>query len=267
MDIFTVWAEFGAQIVLAIVGIWYAYETQRLRRIASKQIDVTNKQADAMQLSLELTKASFDAGLLPYLVMGIVKNSDRVLSAIAVDSPLGRIDLPAVGKVARKVDDHPNLSFEIKNVTDKIASHLFCIFFDRRNNRNYISSYILEAVGPQHQVFLPLQQEPIPVAEIIDIIRNFYEKRGDYLINSQDSSECIVKKYANNDNSHVLVMFFDLAGKLYAIPRIVTSNEHLSEFHFGKSDLIQPDPWWFAPAFGTTKDVVANAVRRNDHIA
>jgi hypothetical protein len=253
-----IWAQTISQIVLAAVGIWYAWETQRLRRIAREQVDVSNQNAKAMHSSLELTKASFDADLLPYLIMGIVLKSGSTASAISAESSLGRIALPAVGKMARKTEDNERLVFEVQNITEKIASHLLCIFFDRRNNHNYISSCILDAVGPQQKVFLPLQKEPSSMNDITATIKGFYEDRGEYLIEGQGSSS-IIGKYATSDDSHVLVIFFDLAGKLYTIPRIVTTDETLSVFQFGKSDLIQPNSEWFAPTFNTTRKTMGRA--------
>ncbi|SAK88586.1 hypothetical protein AWB77_04800 [Caballeronia fortuita] len=234
-------------VILAGITVWYASETARLRRISERQVA-------AMEASINLTKASFDSTLLPYLILGILPLEQATLGKLDAQPPTSYIDLP--GLSAGVLVRDKRLVFSVINATEKLASHIFMIYVDM-NHMIYISCMVAESIGPKEELLLPMTRESVPLAEVKRMITEMYEGRGGYLLEQSTLSDgtrtSIIDQYARA-GGHLLTIFFDLAGKLYAIPRVVTEtvdDEGKIILRFGKSDLIQDKTTWFAPTFDT----------------
>jgi len=246
-------------IVLAAITVWYAYETARLRKvsqqqqeIADKQSKISERQISLMEASLNLTKASFDATLLPYLILGIVALTDDIRLKYGSQPKTSYINLPGFGAINNNLEHDDKLIFSVINATEKLASHIFMIYFDL-NRQVYISCMVIESIGPKEEIFIPLSKYPVAPKDLKQVMGHIFEGRGQYLFEkTEDVGEglpkiSIIDKYVQSEERHLVTVFFDLAGKLYAIPRLVFEGE--KGFDFGKSDLIQDRASFFAPTF------------------
>lgn len=236
-------------VILVGITVWYATETARLRKISERQVA-------AMEASINLTKSSFDSTLLPYLILGILTLDGTTASKLDAQPPTSYIDLPGLGAAGVSIQRDKKLVFSVINATEKLASHIFMIYIDM-NHMVYISCMVAESIGPKEELLLPMTRESVPLTEVKRMITDLYESRGHYLLEQSTLSDgtktSVIDQYARA-GGHLLTIFFDLAGKLYAIPRVVVEtadDEGKTILRFGKSDLIQDKSTWFAPTFET----------------
>ena len=238
------WLEPGvlANIIVASAAIWYTIETQQLRRTAVKQ--------------LTLMRQSMSSGLLPYVLAGIhTKAALTAEEATKVDSQLKewlvrRINLPTLDPPKSYAPTTEEV-FQVTSTTDEVASHVFCVLFDERSNDFRIAPYQLEVIAPRESGYFPLVVDRFTAEEVFKIVTALYESRSAYL-------EKFFKAMPTKNESILVPIFFDLAGRLYATPRPVYWGQDGSAT-YGKSDLLQPDGYSedFAPTFESTKAKMA----------
>jgi hypothetical protein len=230
-----------ASVIVAAVAIWYSVETQRLRRTAVKQFD--------------LTRQAMFSGLLPFVLAGIRKPSSLPDERRKeVDDQIShwtvrRIQLPGVtrGIDMTKTTDEV---FEVTSTTDQVASHVLCLMFRADTRRFAVSQYQIEVIAPRETGYFAILEETLASDDVIELIKKLYEARGEYL-------EKAVLGISRGAEDVLLPIFFDLAGRLYATPRSLYRHKDGS-ITYGKSDLLQPDgyPESFAPPFESTTKLV-----------
>ncbi len=239
-----------ANLIVAAVAIWYTIETQKLRRTAIKQ--------------LELTRQSNSAEILPYVLVGLHRLSlsphlDQTKIKIQLaEWAFRRIELPGFGSQNLRLDASKDEILEVASTTDQVASHVLCILYDHRS-RSFRLSPPCEVVAPRESGYFPLAEHPVTVNELAELFKKLYEDRGNYLI---PKISALCAGYI----SYLIPVFFDLAGRLYAAPRpIYWSND--GTVLYGKSDLIQPEGYSevFAPSFTSTEDAFGTGAQSKAH--
>lgn len=226
-------------IVVAVVAIRYTIETQELRRTAVKQLD--------------LMRQSMSSSLLPFVLAGIRKLSSvteaekKKIDEQLTQWSVRRIELPGVGNRTVSYASSDEEVFEVSSTTDEVASHVLCVMFDHRSKTFRVSSYQLEVIAPRETGYFAIAKSSLNAEEICELIVKLYELRGAYL-------ETFIRAISTKNESILIPIFFDIAGRLYATPRAIHwSNDGTASY--GKSDLLQPEGYSenFAPPFESTK--------------
>ncbi|MFN8712259.1 MAG: hypothetical protein ACK5Z2_05350 [Bacteroidota bacterium] len=247
--------DIGDFIALLTGGVivWYTLETQKLRIVAVRQ--------------LTLMRQSLSSKLLPYVISGVsrvktLENIDKKNIILKqIDSlDISKLSIPPLQKPKVSMTNvEDDMVFEVNCATDQIASHVFCFLFDSKSKRFKIPPYYLEVIAPRETGYFKILSDEVDFVDIKHLITNIYEKRGEYLIN------IIQNMTQKGDQSWIVPVFFDLAGRLYATPRIVYLVN--GKFEYGKSDLLQPDTAAtdiFAPPFESTNEEIISPTQKNN---
>ena len=227
-------------LIVGIVALWYTIETQKLRKVAVKQ--------------LLLMRQSMSGQIMPYVLSGIInwkdlKNEEKKqkINEQLDNWDLSRIDIPGIsnrGIDLRNKDE--SLIFEVSCNTDQLASHVICLYYNHKTRSFKIPPYYLEVIAPRESGYFQMLQEEVDDDSVCELIQKIYEDRGEYLNEG-------IKKIAEKKESWIIPIFFDLAGRLYATPRKVYEID--GQFQYGKSDVLQPKDFSenFMESFSSTK--------------
>ncbi|MGB3181262.1 MAG: hypothetical protein WBB45_07715 [Cyclobacteriaceae bacterium] len=231
------------QLIVAIVALWYTIETQKLRKIAVKQ--------------LSLMRQSMSGQIMPFVLSGIIKindltDDDEKSKIIEQTSTwdLSKNEIPGITAspniLQNLEDDHV---YEVRCDTDELASHVICVFYNHNSRKFKVPPYYLEVIAPRESGYFKMLKDELNKDELCELITKIYEDRSHYLIDK-------FKKMVNLQESWIIPIFFDLAGRLYATPRKVFLKNNQYQYH--KSDLLQPDGYndVMMPTFESTKEAL-----------
>lgn len=212
----------------------------------------TERSANALEQqaqSLHYSKLVAFTSSLPYLLVGIAHKS--LITSSDKFGDIRTISMPAIGA---KYKEHKisNFFFHVLNASNSIASHITCILWDN-NIKSFRISEPIEVIRPNEEIFLGILTHQFKLEDVKELVQKLYENRGDYIKEWLEA----IKKFS--EDNYMLVLFFDISGRLYLIPRLVYFEklEDEAKISYGKSDLAQPNDMGFAPPFETTLEIIS----------
>jgi hypothetical protein len=241
------WAQTIATCSVCIITGWYAYETFKLRAIASRQLDKMIEQSVASRL--------------PYVLGGVITRPslgdirfNGIVDEISSRYQIRKIQISSSSVKAVALQESNSHAFEVTSATDQVASHVWVVWFDHSSNTFAVATHQLEVIAPRETGYFASSEFCLTYENVKEIMDMLYEGRAAEI---RDKVIALCKSGKEHAVSYLIPIFFDLGGRLYATPRAIYSRNNV--IAYGKSDLLQPNTieGTFAPPFDSTRKAIS----------
>ncbi len=189
-------ALFGiiVQFILAVVGVWYAWETRRLRQSGETQIALLREQGQS--------------SLKPY-IFPTIRLFDKEKRKIAIQEDKTISDIQKQDRISDLEEDDTQFLCLLENASNKISIDISVLIYDART-RSFLNARGTIAILPEKaeqslKITLPYKSAEEAWVRII-------ERYGIVAQSVADALEIETRSYA-------LVIFRDIEGRVYSMRR------------------------------------------------